>query len=87
VKEETNADAVHVAMKYCQAAIKELERMKLTPELEKVKIEEMKKEVPSIDVYSEVTGEKPMEKTPPDFHQTHGQVLAKIDKLMKKVGI
>jgi hypothetical protein len=87
VKEETNADAVHASIKYCQAAIKELERMKLTPELDKVKIEEMKKGVPSIDIYSEVTSEVSMPKAPPDFLQTHGHVLEKIDKLMKKVGL
>jgi|GEM_PF-1473294 len=64
-KEESNADAVKGVLSYCQAAIKELERMKLTPALDVEKIERIKAGVPSIDIYTEVTGERPLSR-PPD---------------------
>ena len=60
VKEESNRDAVLSALAYCQAAIKKLEGMKLSPALDAEKIEQMKAGVPSIDVYTEYQGEKPL---------------------------
>lgn len=62
VKEETNENVINSALQYCLAAIKELERMKLTPALDMEKIERMKAGIPSIDVYTEYQGEKPMKK-------------------------
>lgn len=59
--EENNVQAVRDALAYCQAAILELERMKLLPELDLARIERMKVKVPDIEVYTEYTGEKPME--------------------------
>jgi hypothetical protein len=59
--QETNIPAINEALGYCRAAIKELERMKLEPALDLQKIEAMKKAIPSIDIYSEATGEKPIE--------------------------
>jgi len=64
VRGETNRDAVLSALTYCQLCIKELELMKLEPELDTEKIERMKAGVPSIDVYTEYQGEKPLERTP-----------------------
>jgi hypothetical protein len=58
VKEESNADAIRSALAYCQAAIKELERMKLSPTLDAEKIKKMKKGIPDTDIFSEYTGEK-----------------------------
>ena len=84
---ESNVDAVRGALLYCQDAIKELGNMKLHPELDMAKIEEMKAGVPDIGIYTESTGEKPLPKPPPDFQTTHGHILAKIDALKKKVGI
>lgn len=60
VKAESNVDAVKLALEYCRAAITELEKMKLWPVLDVEKIERMKAGVPSIDVYTEVTGKKPL---------------------------
>lgn len=59
---ETNLQAVHDAIFYCQAALKELERMKLTPALDTEKIERMKAGIPDIDVFAEFQHERPMEK-------------------------
>jgi hypothetical protein len=52
VKEETNNPAISDALQFCRDAIQPLD-------LEK--IEAMKKAIPSIDVYTENTGERPME--------------------------
>ena len=60
LKQESNRAAVLSALEFCRLAIKELETMKLSPALDGAKIEKMKAGVPSIDVYSEVTGEKPL---------------------------
>jgi hypothetical protein len=56
VESEGNYKAINPALQYCLAAIKELERMKLTPALDIQKIEKMKKAIPKIDVYIEVNG-------------------------------
>lgn len=64
-KVESNYDAINAAMRYCQYAIKELERMKLTPALDAEKIERMKADIPDIGVFSESTGERPMPGVPP----------------------
>ena len=91
VKEESNVDAINSALQYCMAAIKELERMKLTPALDAEKIERMKAGVPSIDVYTEVTGEKPMEKIntdPRSLFKSDSQMdweLGKLNEKFKKV--
>lgn len=56
VESEGNYKVINPALQYCLAAIKELERMKLTPALDIQKIEKMKKAIPKIDVYIEVNG-------------------------------
>jgi len=58
---ETNADAVHAAILFCRGAIEALEMLKLSPALDLQKIEEIKKRIPDIEVYTESTGEKPLE--------------------------
>ena len=50
-KTETNVDAIRKAMTYCQAVIRELEEMRLNPELDLLRIEKLKKNIPSIDIY------------------------------------
>ncbi len=64
--EESNVQAILDAMAYGLAAIPELERMKLSPELDRARIEGMKAGIPRIDVYTESTVEKPMEKVNTD---------------------
>ena len=60
VKEESNAQAINDAMRYCQAAITELENMKLAPAVDAERIAGLKAGIPKIDVYTEYTGEKPL---------------------------
>jgi len=96
LKVESNVDAINSALQYCMAAIKALERMKLTPALDLQKIEEMKAAVPKIDVYTEYTGEKPYGFTianvnprlllPSDSQMEWeiGKLNEKFKKLMKK---
>ena len=54
----SNKDAVLSALTYCQTALKKLEKMRLSPVLDMEKIEKIKKEIPSIEVLTEFTGEK-----------------------------
>jgi hypothetical protein len=58
---QTNLPAIQAALAYCQAAIKELEGMKLSPALDLERIETLKAGIPKVDVYIESTGEKPMD--------------------------
>jgi folate-binding Fe-S cluster repair protein YgfZ len=55
---ETNVDAIRKAMTYCQAVIRELEEMRLNPGLDLLRIETLKKNIPSIDIYQETIGER-----------------------------
>lgn len=57
-KTETNVDAIRKAMTYCQSVIRELEEMRLNPELDLLRIETLKKNIPSIDIYQETIGER-----------------------------
>jgi methionine aminopeptidase len=57
-KTETNVDAIRKAMTYCQAVIRELEEMRLNPELDLLEIETLKKNIPSIDIYQKQSGER-----------------------------
>jgi hypothetical protein len=59
---ESNEPAILEAMRYCQAAVAELEAMRLKPELDEVKIKNLKKSLPRADVYTAATGERPMPK-------------------------
>jgi len=57
----SNAAAIQDALTYCRAAIDELERMKLTPDLDAERIEALRKGIPDADELRENAGEKPME--------------------------
>ena len=61
-----------------------MENMKLTPTLDKKKIEKLKKEIPDINVFTEYTGEKPLPKDPdPSFMaRMANEFDKKIDKLL-----
>jgi hypothetical protein len=63
IRAETNTEAIISAMEYCQAAITELENMKLAPAMDPARIEGLKAAIPPIDQYREYQAEKPM--TPP----------------------
>lgn len=94
VKGESNLNAVHSALAYCRDAIKQLELMKLTPALDVEKIEQIKAGIPSIDVYSEVSGERslprvsinPLDSLPSDseMNRKKNKLLQKADKVLKK---
>lgn len=64
VKEESNVDAINSALRYCQDAIKILEAMKLCPAVDLPGIEALKAGIPSIEIYKQVEGERPMTKGP-----------------------
>jgi Skp family chaperone for outer membrane proteins len=81
VSEETNIVAVRSALAYCQNGIRELEKMKLSPELDTERIEALKSGIPKIDEYQEVTGTKPMEKQAPTFIPPSDY---EIERLLKK---
>jgi hypothetical protein len=88
--EESNAQAVRDAMRYCQGAITTLESWKLLPELDASKVEEMKKNVPQIDVYAAYTGEKAMEKGPaPSVYvpRIRDAAAEAIDALIQKANV
>ena len=65
VKQESNVEAIHAAMEYFRAAIKELEIMKLAPAVDAERIAALKTGIPKIDVYTEYTGEKPLPRVNP----------------------
>lgn len=92
---ESNADAVRSVLAYCQAAIKGLESLKLSPEFPVELIQELKYGIPSIEEYQEVTGEKPMPESKginlrglfkSDDHLAFemGRIDKKFKKLMKR---
>ncbi|HZL98293.1 MAG TPA: hypothetical protein VFB91_06270 [Terriglobales bacterium] len=62
---ESNRPAILSALRYCQEAVAELERMKLAAALDLQKIEGMKKGIPDIGVFSESANERPMPGIPP----------------------
>ena len=50
------------ALDYCMAAIETLGLMKLQPELDPAAIERLKAEIPSIDEYTPIEGEKNLDR-------------------------
>lgn len=82
---ESNKGAVLTALAYCQAAIKGLEELKLWPEFHIEGIQELKDELPSIEVYQEVTGEKPLPRinTAPPL-KSDSQLTWELSKLNEK---
>ena len=85
---ESNADAVHEAILYCQNSIKLLEAMKLWPEFHIEGIQELKDELPSIDVYQEIIGQKPawprINTDPRSLFKSDSQLAWEMDKLNAK---
>jgi len=92
---ETNSPAVRSALSYCMAAVPVLEEMKLWPELDGARIQAIKDGIPSIDVYTELSGTRPMPKPPSanprDYLPTDSEmewslnkINEKFDKLMKR---
>jgi hypothetical protein len=57
---ETNKGAVLGAIRYCMEAIKELEALKLSRKFNIEGIKKIKDEIPSIEVFEETSGEKPL---------------------------
>jgi hypothetical protein len=60
------------------AAIKELEEMKIIPAFDMEKVETLKKGIPPIDIYTEYTGERPVDKGP------NMRMLARISQTFDK---
>jgi len=88
---ESNRNAVLGCLAYCQAAIPALQEMKLTPELDAERIEAIKKAIPSIDVFMEISGTRPLPKSvdasmliPSEETQNYtlGKLHEKVDKLL-----
>jgi hypothetical protein len=89
---ESNADAVHEAILYCQNSIKLLEAMKLSPEFHIEGIQELKDGIPSIEVFQEVSGQKPawprINTDPRSLFKSDDQLsweLGKLNEKFKKV--
>jgi Skp family chaperone for outer membrane proteins len=92
---ETNEGGVLTALAYCQAAIKRLEALKLSPEFHIEGIQELKDALPSIEVYQEVSGEKPLPgskginprhllKSDSQLDWEMGKLNERFEKLMRK---
>lgn len=87
--EESNVQAINSAMAYCRAALVELEQVKLLPELDAEKIAALKAGIPTIDVYTEYGGEKPIGPTSADVDprmalKSDSQIEWEIGKLNQK---
>ncbi len=67
----SNLLAINAALTFCQGAIRTLELMKLEPVFDGDSIEELKAGVPAIDVFSEISGERPPKKIPVDNSINH----------------
>ena len=93
---ETNVNAVNAALSYCQAAVRTLEGMRLEPELDLEKIETLKANIPKVDIYQEVTGEKEpqdtigprhpaiLEAQASDVENTFNSLMVKASKILSK---
>jgi len=85
--EESNLEAVNSALVFCQSCIKALNEMKLEPGVDTGRIEKMKGAIPDIGVFSEYSGEKPMEKVNADpfsILPSDGALEYSKSKLLKK---
>lgn len=91
----TTQKAIVKALGYCRNAIKTLESMKLEPELNIEKIEQLRADVPNIDEFTETTGSRPIPGSripdPVDLLPSDdlmswriGKTLEKIKKVLRK---
>jgi len=84
---ESNVDAVNSALRYCMDAIKELEKMKLTPELDAERIQALKTGIPDISEMKETNWEKPLPRVnadPQSLLPSDSQIEWEIGKLNEK---
>jgi len=90
---ESNRRAVLSCLDYCGAAIATLQEMKLLPEVGLQRIQAIKDAIPSIDVFMEISGERPLPKSVdpimliPSAEQTDwelGKLHEKIKKVMRR---
>ena len=88
LKVEINKSAILGAMRYCMAAIKMLEDLKLSPAFDIQKIQALKDGIPSIDVFEEVSGEKPLPglkvPNPRDLLPSDDQIVWEMEKINEK---
>ena len=92
VREESNVDAIRVAVRYCQDAVAELEGMKLCPALSAGRIAELKNGLPLIDEYQErqatiplAKGPMPMPRAAQEAEDAHQKTV--IDRLIAKANV
>jgi len=85
----TTQKAIAKALAYCRKAVKTLESMKLEPELNIEKIEQLRADVPNIDEFTETTGSRPIPgsrvPTETELIPSDDLVDYKIRKLAEKV--
>lgn len=84
VRGQSNAEAVKEALLYCRNAIYILENMKTEPELDLLAIEKLKNEIPDINKFVDLEGERPIEK-PPDagfLQKVRQEMDARIARLL-----
>ncbi len=85
----SNQKAIVKALAYCRNAIKTLESMKLEPELNIEKIEQLRADVPNIDEFTETTGSRPIpgSKLPSarDLLPSDDEMDWKIGKTLEKI--
>ena len=84
VRGQSNAEAVKEALIYCRKAIYILESMKTEPEIDLPAIDKLKNEIPDINVYVDIEGERPIEKSPdPGFlRKVRQEMDARIARLL-----
>lgn len=58
VKVRTNERRILASLEYCRNAIKDLEGLKLEADFDNQAVEDLKRGIPPIDIYDEITGEK-----------------------------
>ncbi|HPA15738.1 MAG TPA: hypothetical protein PKV75_10800 [Desulfobacterales bacterium] len=85
----TTQKAIARALGYCRKAVKTLESMKLEPELNIEKIEQLRADVPNIDEFTETTGSRPIpgSKLPSarDLLPSDDEMDWKIGKTLEKI--
>jgi hypothetical protein len=84
-KQENNEAAVLTALRYCQGAIADLERMRLEPALDAAKLEQLKAGIPPTDIFTEteIEANLPSAVGPqPDFGA--GRLMERVNRLLRR---